>query len=116
VYNGSPNAPHSGTDIAAPAGTAVRAPAAGIVSFAGPDLYLTGGTLLLDHGHGVSSSFLHLSRIDVNVGQRVERGEVIAAVGATGRATGPHLHWGLNWFEVRLDPQLVVAPAPGIRD
>lgn len=112
IYNGSPNAPHSGTDIAAAAGTAVRAPAAGIVTFADADLYLTGGTLLLDHGHGVSSSFLHLSRIDVKVGQRVERGEVIARVGATGRATGPHLHWGLNWFDVRLDPQLLPLSPP----
>ncbi|WP_246387558.1 M23 family metallopeptidase [Chiayiivirga flava] len=113
IYNGSPNAPHSGTDIAAPAGTAVRAPAAGIVTFADRDLYLTGGTLLIDHGHGVSSSFLHLSRIDVSVGQRVERGETVAAVGATGRATGPHLHWGLNWLDVRLDPQLLELPPPG---
>ncbi|HSR65518.1 MAG TPA: M23 family metallopeptidase [Xanthomonadaceae bacterium] len=105
-------APHSGMDIAAPAGTPVRAPAAGIVSFAAPDLYLTGGTVLLDHGHGVSSSFLHLSRIDVQVGQRVGRGETIGAVGATGRATGPHLHWGMNWFGVRVDPLLVLQAAP----
>lgn len=106
-------APHSGMDIAAPAGTPVRAPAAGIVSFAAPDLYLTGGTVLLDHGHGVSSNFLHLSRIDVAVGQRVGQGEVIGAVGATGRATGPHLHWGMNWFGVRVDPLLVLdAPLP----
>lgn len=104
-------APHSGMDIAAPAGTPVRAPAAGIVSFAAPDLYLTGGTVLLDHGHGVSSNFLHLSRIDVAVGQRVEQGTVIGAVGATGRATGPHLHWGMNWFEVRVDPLLVLQAA-----
>ncbi|MGN6512120.1 MAG: M23 family metallopeptidase, partial [Lysobacteraceae bacterium] len=105
-------APHSGMDIAAPAGTPVRAPAAGIVSFAAPDLYLTGGTVLLDHGHGVSSNFLHLSRIDVVVGQRVAQGEVIGAVGATGRATGPHLHWGMNWFGVRVDPLLVLEAEP----
>lgn len=110
IYNGSPNAPHSGVDVAAASGTPVRAPAAGIVTFASPDLYLTGGTVLIDHGHGLSSSFLHLSRIDVSVGQRVERGETFALVGATGRATGPHLHWGLNWFEVRLDPQLLDLP------
>lgn len=108
VYNGKPGAGHSGMDIAAPAGTPVKAPAAGIVTFAGPDLYLTGGTLLLDHGHGVSSNFLHLSRIDVRAGDRVEQGQVIAAVGATGRATGPHLHWGMNWFDVRVDPLLVL--------
>lgn len=108
VYNGQPGAGHSGMDIAAPNGTPVKAPAAGIVTFAGPDLYLTGGTLLLDHGYGISSNFLHLSRIDVEVGNRVEQGQVIAAVGATGRATGPHLHWGMNWFDVRVDPLLVL--------
>ncbi|QBR42404.1 M23 family metallopeptidase [Kerstersia gyiorum] len=108
VYNGKPGSPHSGMDIAAPSGTPVKAPAAGIVTFADPDLYLTGGTILLDHGHGVSSNFLHLSRLDVKVGQRVQQGEVIGAVGSTGRSTGPHLHWGMNWFGVRVDPQLVL--------
>ncbi|WP_425491510.1 M23 family metallopeptidase [Cognatiluteimonas sedimenti] len=108
VYNGVPKAGHSGMDIAAPAGTPVQAPAAGVVTFADPDLYLTGGTVLLDHGHGVSSNFLHLSRIDVKVGERVEQGQVIGAVGATGRATGPHLHWGMNWFDTRVDPLLVL--------
>jgi len=108
VYNGRPGAGHSGMDIAAPAGTPVKAPAAGVVTFAAPGLYLTGGTLLLDHGHGVSSNFLHLSRIDVKVGDRVQAGQVIGAVGATGRATGPHLHWGMNWFDVRVDPLLVL--------
>lgn len=116
VYNGSPKAPHSGMDIAAANGTPVKAPAAGIVTFAAPDLYLTGGTVLIDHGAGVSSNFLHLSRIDVTVGDRVEQGQVFAAVGATGRATGPHLHWGMNWFSVRVDPLLVLeasaAPMP----
>ena len=109
VYNGTAKSPHSGLDIAAGQGTPVHAPAGGLVSFAKPDLYLTGGTVLLDHGHGVSSSFLHLSRIDVAVGDRVEQGQVIGLVGATGRATGPHMHWGMNWFEVRVDPQLVLA-------
>ena len=108
VYNGQPGAGHSGMDIAAPNGTPVKAPAAGVVTFAGPDLYLTGGTLLLDHGYGVSSNFLHLSRLDVKAGDRVEQGQVIGAVGATGRATGPHLHWGMNWFDVRIDPLLVL--------
>ncbi|AZV94527.1 peptidase M23 [Bordetella sp. J329] len=108
VYNGKPGSPHSGMDIAVPSGTPVKAPAAGIVTFADPDLYLTGGTILLDHGHGVSSNFLHLSRLDVKVGQRVQQGEVIGAVGSTGRSTGPHLHWGMNWFGVRVDPQLVL--------
>ena len=108
IYNGTPKSAHSGMDIAAPNATPVKAPAAGVVTFAAPDLYLTGGTLLLDHGHGVSSNFLHLSRLDVEVGDRVEQGQVIGAVGATGRATGPHLHWGMSWFDVRIDPLLVI--------
>ncbi|HRQ66127.1 MAG TPA: M23 family metallopeptidase [Xanthomonadaceae bacterium] len=108
ILNGQPRAPHYGLDIAAPTGTPIHAPAAGIVSFADPDLFLTGGTVLIDHGHGLTSSFLHMSAIDVEVGQRVEQGTRIGAVGATGRATGPHLHWGLNWFEVRLDPGLLL--------
>lgn len=109
-YNGKPGTPHSGTDVAAPEGTPLRAPAPGIVSFVAPDLYLTGGTVLIDHGHGLSSVFLHLSRIDVVPGQRVERNEVFGAVGATGRATGPHMHWGMNLFDMRVDPE----QAPGI--
>ena len=104
-----PQTPHSGMDIAVPTGTPVQAPASGVVTFARSDLYLTGGTVLLDHGQGVSSNFLHLSRIDVRVGDRVEQGQVIGAVGATGRASGPHLHWGMNWFEVRVDPLLVLS-------
>ncbi len=108
VYNGTPKSPHSGMDIAAANGTPVKAPAAGIVTFASMSLYLTGGTVVIDHGAGVSSNFLHLSRIDVNVGDRVKQGQVFATVGATGRATGPHLHWGMNWFDVRIDPLLVL--------
>jgi murein DD-endopeptidase MepM/ murein hydrolase activator NlpD len=111
IYNSSPKSPHSGMDIAAADGTPVLAPAAGVITFADPGLYLTGGTVLLDHGHGVSSNFLHLSRIDVKVGDRITQGEVIGAVGATGRATGPHLHWGMNWFDVRIDPLLVLERA-----
>ncbi|NID15280.1 M23 family metallopeptidase [Luteibacter yeojuensis] len=110
IYDGDPKAPHSGMDIAVPEGTPVKAPADGVITFAKPDLYLTGGTLLLDHGFGLSSNFLHLSRIDVKVGQHVRQGQVIGAAGRTGRATGPHLHWGFNWFGVRLDPLLL----PGI--
>ena len=108
IYNGTPKSPHSGLDVAAAQGTPVLAPAGGVISFARPDLYLTGGTVLIDHGHGLSSSFLHLSRIDVRVGDRVERGQRIGLVGATGRATGPHMHWGMNWFTVRVDPQLLL--------
>ncbi|MDQ3229892.1 MAG: M23 family metallopeptidase, partial [Pseudomonadota bacterium] len=108
IYNGTPKSAHSGMDIAAANGTPVKAPAAGVITFAAADLYLTGGTLVIDHGHGISSNFLHLSRIDVEVGDRVEQGQALAAVGATGRATGPHLHWGMNWFEVRIDPLLLL--------
>lgn len=111
VYNGQKGSGHSGMDIAAPTGTPVKAPAAGVITFAAPDLYLTGGTVLLDHGHGISSNFLHLSRIDVKVGDRIAQGQTIGAVGATGRATGPHLHWGMNWFDVRIDPLLVLERA-----
>ena len=114
IYNGTPKSPHSGVDVAARTGTPVHAPAAGIITFAKPDLYLTGGTVLIDHGHGLSSSFLHLSRIDVRVGDRVEQDQVIGLVGATGRATGPHMHWGMNWFGVRVDPQLLVGPMPAV--
>ena len=112
VYNGKPGSAHSGMDIAAPTGTPVKAPAAGVVSFADPDLYLTGGTIVLDHGFGVSSNFLHLSRIDVKVGDRIEQGKSIGAVGSTGRSTGPHLHWGMNWFDTRIDPLLVLERQP----
>ena len=106
--SGSPGSAHSGMDIAAGSGTPIKAPAAGVVTFADRDLYITGGTVLIDHGHGISSNFLHLSRLDVSVGDTVAQGQVIGAVGATGRASGPHLHWGMNWFDVRIDPQLVL--------
>ena len=108
IYNGTPKSPHSGMDIAVPTGTPVKAPADGVITFADPGLYLTGGTVVLDHGHGISSNFLHLSRIDVKVGDTVKQGGVIAATGATGRVTGPHLHWGMNWFDTRIDPLLVL--------
>ncbi len=111
IYNGTPKSAHSGVDVASPKGTPVHAPAGGIVTFANADLYLTGGTVLIDHGHGVSSNILHMSRIDVRVGDRVEQGQVIGLVGATGhRVTGPHMHWGMNWFNVRVDPQSLMPP------
>lgn len=112
IYNGTPKSPHSGMDIAVPTGTPIKAPAAGIITLAEPDLYLTGGTVMLDHGFGLSSVFLHMSRIDVKVGQRLQQGQVIGAAGMSGRATGPHVHWGMNWFGVRIDPLLLVPPAP----
>lgn len=108
VLNGEPRNPHYGLDVAVPTGTPLKAPAGGVITLAEKDFFLTGGTLIVDHGHGVSSVFIHLSRLDKAVGDRVEQGDVIGAVGATGRATGPHMHWGMNWFDVRLDPQLLL--------
>lgn len=112
ILNGEPRAPHWGVDIAAPTGAPVLAPAGGIVRLAEPDFYLTGGTVLLDHGHGLMSGFLHLAAIDVKVGQEVRQGEPIARVGATGRVTGPHLDWRINLFDVRIDPVLIAPAAP----
>ena len=111
-YNGIPKSPHYGLDYAAPKGTIVKAPAAGTVRLAHGDLFYSGGTLIIDHGHGLSSSFLHLSEILVVKGSRVERGEPIARVGATGRATGPHLDWRMNWLNQRVDPALVLESFP----
>lgn len=108
ILNGEPRRPHYGVDFAAPRGTPVKAPAPGRVTLVHNDMYFSGGTVILDHGHGISSVFIHLSRIDVDEGRRLDRGEVLGAVGATGRATGPHLHWGVNWFDTRLDPQLLL--------
>ena len=112
VYNGVPKNPHYGVDYAAPTGTAVKAPAAGVVRLAHRDLFYSGGTLIIDHGHGLSSSFLHLSDILVAEGSRVTHGQTIAKVGATGRATGPHLDWRMNWRNQRIDPQLVLETLP----
>ncbi len=112
VLNGEPRQPHYGVDIAAVTGTSVIAPADGIVTLVHPDMFFSGGTLMVDHGHGLHSAFLHLHRILVREGQRVRRGEVIAEVGATGRVTGAHLDWRVNWFEERLDPELLAGPMP----
>lgn len=112
IFNGEPRAPHYGLDIAAPTGTKIVAPASGVITLAEPDLYFSGGTLILDHGHGLSSTFIHLHKLLVEVGDTIEQGQVIAEVGATGRATGPHLDWRMNWFDARLDPQLLMADIP----
>lgn len=112
VLNGEPRRPHFGVDIAAPVGTPVRAPAAGIVTLAEPDMFFSGGTLMIDHGHKLSSSFLHLHKLHVAVGQRVEQGDLIAEVGATGRVTGPHLDWRMSLRDHRIDPELLVPPMP----
>jgi murein DD-endopeptidase MepM/ murein hydrolase activator NlpD len=114
VYNGVPRNPHFGLDIAAPTGTLVRAPAPGIVRLAQADLYFSGGTLIVDHGQGLTSSFIHLSAILVKEGDELARGDPIARVGSTGRATGPHLDWRMNWFDVRLDPALVLQYFPPV--
>lgn len=112
VYNGVPGSPHYGIDYAASTGTLVSAPASGRIIFAHPDLFYSGGTLIIDHGFGLSSTFLHLSEILVTKGDEVARGESVAKVGATGRATGPHLDWRMNWRDVRVDPQLVLKALP----
>jgi murein DD-endopeptidase MepM/ murein hydrolase activator NlpD len=113
IDNGTPMTPHFGVDIAAPKGTPIHAPSGGIVSLAEPDFYLTGGTTMLDHGHGVSTVYIHQDEVRVKVGDAVKRGDVIGLVGMKGRATGPHLHWGMNWFQMRLDPSLsAITPAP----
>jgi murein DD-endopeptidase MepM/ murein hydrolase activator NlpD len=108
ILNGEARSPHYGIDIAAPTGTPVIAPAGGIVRLAHPGMFFSGKTLIIDHGFGVSSSFLHLSKILVKEGQEVRQGQQIALVGASGRVTGPHLDWRINWFETRLDPALWV--------
>ncbi|XPS82563.1 peptidase M23B [Desulfosarcina variabilis str. Montpellier] len=112
ILNGKPKRPHFGIDIAAPTGTPVKAPIDGVVTMVHNDMFYSGGTLIVDHGHGISTVYMHLHKILVKEGQRVRQKDVIAQVGATGRATGPHLHWGMNWFETRLDPSLLVPPMP----
>lgn len=111
VLNGEPRSPHFGVDIAAETGTPVQSTAAGEVIFA-DDLYLAGKTVIVDHGHGLSSSYLHLDSITVSVGDTVQQGQQIATVGATGRVTGAHLDWRFNWFQVRLDPEQLAGPMP----
>ena len=112
IYNGTPGTPHYGVDVARPTGTPVTAPAAGRVTLAEPDLFYSGGTVILDHGYGLSSSFLHLSEVSVSVGDQLVPGDLIGAIGATGRATGPHLDWRMSWFNQRIDPELLVPPMP----
>ena len=104
ILNGKPRRPHFGIDFAAPSGAPVVAPMGGKIVLAHKDMYYSGGTIILDHGHGLTSAFLHLSVLSVKVGQVVSRGQKIGAIGATGRATGPHLDWRINWFEQRVDP------------
>ena len=112
ILNGEARRPHYGIDIAAPTGTKVVAPTAGVVTLVHSDMFFSGGTLIVDHGHGLSSAFLHLSRILVETGDRVEQGQLLAEVGASGRSTGPHLDWRINLFDRRLDPVLLAGPMP----
>jgi murein DD-endopeptidase MepM/ murein hydrolase activator NlpD len=114
VYNGVPKRPHYGVDVAAPTGTPVSTPAPGVVTLAHPDMFYSGGTLIIDHGHGVSSTLMHLSKVLVDVGDEVVPGDIVAEVGAGGRATGPHLDWRMNWLKARIDPQLLVLPMPPV--
>lgn len=108
ILNGEPRDPHYGYDIAAPEGSPIRAPAAGVVTLAQPDMHFEGGLVFIDHGQGLITMYLHMSRLDVAVGDQVAQGQVIGAVGASGRATGPHLCWRMKWRERQLDPSVAM--------
>ena len=108
ILNGIPKSPHYGLDFAAPEGTPIKAMLDGVVTLAEPDLYYTGGTIIFDHGHGISTLYMHMKNVDVKKGQKVKKGELIGTVGKTGRSTGPHLDVRLNWFDVKLDPASVL--------
>ena len=107
-FNGEPRRPHFGLDIANKTGSPVYAPISGTVVYAEPDLYYSGGTLIIDHGHGITSTYIHLSKLDVKVGDKIKQGNKVAEIGATGRVTGPHLDWRFNWKGERLDPALLM--------
>lgn len=108
ILNGEKKRPHFGIDVAAPVGEPVYAPASGVITLFVADMYYSGGTMIIDHGHGVSSTFLHLHKSHVEVGDIVEQGQLVAEIGDTGRVTGPHLDWRMNWYEKRVDPGLLV--------
>ncbi len=108
ILNGKPKWPHYGIDIAAKKGTKIKSAATGVVTMAEPDLYYTGGTIIMDHGHGISTIYSHCATINVKVGDEVLQGDVIGTVGSTGRSTGPHLDFRINWFQTRLDPMSVL--------
>ncbi len=113
ILNGEPKRPHYGMDIANVTGSTVVAPASGVVTMAVNDHYYTGGTIIIDHGYGLNSTYLHLSQVNVTEGQVLEQGQKIGEIGATGRATGPHLDWRLNiGTSLRLDPQLIIPEQP----
>ena len=104
ILNGKPKWPHYGIDIAAKKGTMIKSSASGIVTMAEDDLYYTGGTIIMDHGHGISTIYSHLDNVMVSVGDQINQGDIIGTVGSTGRSTGPHLDFRVNWFQTRLDP------------
>tara|TARA_Y100001970_G_scaffold290733_1_gene425522 strand:+ start:1371 stop:2168 length:798 start_codon:yes stop_codon:yes gene_type:complete len=108
ILNGKPKWPHYGIDIAAKKGTKIKSSGSGVVTMAEKDLYYTGGTIIMDHGHGISTIYSHLEKLMVKVGDKVEQGEIIGTVGSTGRSTGPHLDFRVNWFQTRLDPMSVI--------
>ena len=108
IYNGVPKRPHFGVDYAGPVGSPVFSPAGGKVSLVHDDMFYSGGTLIIDHGYGLSSTFIHLSEVLAEEGQVVKQGDLIAKVGSGGRSTGPHLDWRVNWYQTRIDPQLVL--------
>ena len=108
ILNGKPRWPHYWIDIAAKKGTKIKSSATGVVTMAEKDLYYTGGTIIMDHGHGISTIYSHLATLDVNVGDKVFQGDIIGTVGSTGRSTGPHLDFRINWFQTRLDPMSVL--------
>ena len=108
ILNGKPRWPHYGIDIAAKQGTMIKSTASGTVTMAEDDLYYTGGTVIMDHGHGISSIYSHLENVLVSVGDQINQGDIIGTVGSTGRSTGPHLDFRINWFQTRLDPMSVL--------
>jgi hypothetical protein len=108
ILNGTPSTPHFGYDIAVPEGTPIRAPAAGVVTLAESDMHYEGGLVFIDHGQGLITMYLHMSRVDVRVGDVLQQGQTIGAVGARGRATGPHLCWRMRWRERQLDPSIAI--------
>ncbi len=108
ILNGKPKWPHYGIDIAAKQGTMIKASGSGVITMAAEDLYYTGGTVIMDHGHGISTIYSHLENILVSVGDFVNQADIIGTVGSTGRSTGPHLDFRINWFQTRLDPMSVL--------
>ena len=108
ILNGKPKWPHYGIDIAAKKGTMIKSSGSGVVTMAEDDLYYTGGTIIMDHGHGISTIYSHLENVMVSVGDKINQGDIIGTVGSTGRSTGPHLDFRVNWFQTRLDPMTII--------